>query len=313
MDLEAGTVIVEMFFPFQFFIFLLLPIFIATVIYQNQQSLEVRSFFVPLVGAHIVFNAPQIETDENGIYKIKYPGAQRSVYNPLTVATGALKYYTNYTKNIDKEESKKKFINSVDWLVKNSRDKEDYSLWEYDYPWRFYGWISPPYVSALAQAKGLQVLTLAYELTGNEKYFNLSNKIIKSFLIDYDKGGFVSDENIENNSIFLHIIAKSGLPKTYVLNGHTQSLIIIWEYYEKTHDPVAKMIFDKGINYLKENLVKYDTGFWSYYDLMENWSMINYHKGQIQQFKILYEITKEPILKDFADRFEKYLKYTDLE
>jgi hypothetical protein len=301
-------------FIFQTFILLVLLLFIATIIYEKDQILELhKSFLQILVQAHIGFDGPEVKIDENGIFKVKYPGVQRSVYNPLTVTTGALKYYSDYTKNIEKEQSRKNFINSADWLVDNNKDKEDYSLWEYEYPWRFYGWISPPYVSALAQAKGLQVLILAYELTENEKYFNLAKKTIRSFLIDYDKGGFVSYENIGNNSLFLHIIAKPGLPKTYVLNGHTQSLISIWNYYEKTYDPIAKLIFDKGINYLNENLIKYDSGYWSYYDLMENWSMLNYHKGQIQQLKILYQISKEPILKDFADRFEKYLKYSSLE
>lgn len=300
---------------FLFVIFILLALSMSPIIiHENMNGSEGdNSFFVMFVQAYTGTGGPQVEPDENGIFEVKYPGVQRNVYNPLNVATGALKYYFDYSKNIDKEESKKKFINSANWLVENSKEKKEYALWEYEYPWRFYGWISPPYVSALAQAKGLQVLILAHELTENEKYINLSNKIINSFLIDYDKGGFISNENIGNNSIFLHIIAKPGLPKTYVLNGHTQALITLWKYYEKTHDPIAKEIFDKGINFLKGNLFKYDSGYWSYYDLMENWSMINYHKGQIQQLKILYEITKESVLKDFANRFEKYLKYIDLE
>ena len=51
---------------------------------------------------------------------------------------------------------------------------------------------------------------------------------------------------------------------------------------------------------------------WSNYDLMENWTMRGYQKGQIQQLKALYQISQEPILKDYADIFEKYLKYSSL-
>jgi hypothetical protein len=255
----------------------------------------------------------KIEADENGVLTVDYHGVLGKVYNPLTIASGALKYYSDYVKERDKEQSINKFISSADWLVNNAKDKGVYSLWEYEYPWMFYGWVSPPYSSALAQAKGLQVLTLAYELTGNEKYLDVAKKTIRSFLVDYEEGGFVTQESIGNNSLFLHLLAKPGFPKTYVLNGHTNSLLSLWSYYEKTNDPIAKTIFDKGINYLKGNLVKYDTGNWSYYDLMENWAMTNYHKGQIQQFKMLYQITREPILKDYADRFEKYLKYSSTE
>jgi len=295
-------------------IFILLTLVNITFYYVNNQTvLLVNLDLVPNVEAHKGIAHTKIQADENGVLTVDYHGVQRKVYNPLTVASGGLSYYADYVKGIDKEQSKNKFISSGDWLVKNANNKGEYSLWEYEYPWRFYGWISPPYSSALAQAKGLQVLTLAYELTGNEKYLDVAKKIIRSFLVDYDEGGFVTYEGIGNNSLFLHILAKPNFQKTYVLNGHTQSLLSIWSYYEKTKDPVAKIIFDKGINYLKENLAKYDTGYWSYYDLMENWTMRDYQKGQVQQLKSLYQISKEPILKNYADRFEKYLKYSSLE
>jgi heparosan-N-sulfate-glucuronate 5-epimerase len=293
-----------------FMLFILLTLLYITLNDRDQTTTIVKLDMVRHVEAIVGI---KIEADENGVLTVDYHGVLGKVYNPLTIASGALKYYSDYVKERDKEQSINKFISSADWLVNNAKDKGVYSLWEYEYPWMFYGWVSPPYSSALAQAKGLQVLTLAYELTGNEKYLDVAKKTIRSFLVDYEEGGFVTQESIGNNSLFLHLLAKPGFPKTYVLNGHTNSLLSLWSYYEKTNDPIAKTIFDKGINYLKGNLVKYDTGNWSYYDLMENWAMTNYHKGQIQQFKMLYQITREPILKDYADRFEKYLKYSSTE
>ena len=290
---------------------LIIAVLCITLYDREEETITTTKWkLVPNVEAH---TGIEIEPDENGVLTVDYHGVQRKVYNPLIVASGALEYYRDYVKEKDKEQSINKFINSVDWLVNNAKDKGVYSLWEYDYPWMFYGWVSPPYSSALAQALGLEVVTLAYELTRDEKYLDVSKKTIRSFLVDYEDGGFVSHENIENNSLFLHILAKPGFQKTYVLNGHTNSLLSLWTYYEKTKDPIAKTIFDKGINYLKENLVKYDTGSWSSYDLMENWAMTGYHKGHILQFKMLYEITKEPVFNGYADRFEKYLKYSLLE
>ena len=292
-------------------LFILLIVVICTILHDNEETITITEWkLIPNVEAHTRI---EIKPDENGVLTVDYQGVVGKVYNPLIVASGALEYYRDYLKEKDKEQSLNKFIVSANWLVNNAKDKGVYSLWEYEYPWMFYGWVSPPYSSALAQALGLEVLTLAYELTGDEKYLDVSKKTIRSFLVDYEDGGFVSHENVENNSLFLHILAKPGFQKTYVLNGHTNSLLSLWTYYEKTKDPIAKTIFDKGINYLKENLVKYDTGSWSSYDLMENWAMTGYHKGHILQFKMLYEITKEPILNDYADRFEKYLKYSLLE
>jgi len=96
--------------------------------------------------------------DDKGVIVYNYNGVQRNkVYNPLFVAIGGLKYYSGYEDHGDKQ-SKQYFINTADWLINNTKDKGRYSLWEYNFPWSSYGWISPPYSSALAQAQGLKVL-----------------------------------------------------------------------------------------------------------------------------------------------------------
>ena len=80
-----------------------------------------------------------------------------------------------------------------------------------------------------------------------------------------------------------------------------------------TNDTNAKVIFDKGVNYLKENLWKYDTGTWSSYDLLENLATLEYHKAEISQLDELYDITGENVFYVYADKFEKYLKLMPLE
>jgi heparosan-N-sulfate-glucuronate 5-epimerase len=260
------------------------------------------------------------EPDENGVMISNYHGVQRKVYNPLVSANGGLLYYRDLENFVNIEKSKQYFINTADWLVENSINKtdelksgEEYTIWEYDFPWRFYGWVEPPYYSALAQAESIYVLALAFDLTNNEKYLQTANKAIKAFFVDYDSGGLATVETHDGSSIFLQILAKPGFVKTYVLNGHTQALIFLWRYYEMTNDTNAKVIFDKGVNYLKENLWKYDTGTWSSYDLLENLATLEYHKAEISQLDELYDITGENVFYVYADKFEKYLKLMPLE
>jgi hypothetical protein len=112
--------------------------------------------------------------------------------------------------------------------------------------------------------------------------------------------------------MFFHELGKPGFQKTYILNGHTGALLHIWQYYEIANNPLAKTIFDKGINYLKHNLWKYDTGSWTRYDLkpigqIENLATLGYHKVHIEHLNALYNITGEPILKEYADKFNKYM------
>jgi heparosan-N-sulfate-glucuronate 5-epimerase len=251
--------------------------------------------------------------DDYGVIKYNYPSLHHSVYNPLILASGGLSYFTEYQDTGD-SQSKQYFINTANWLVNNAIDKEQgrYSIWEYDFTWPWYGGITPPYYSAYTQAVGTVVLAHAYDLTGNEVYIDEANKAFQALLVDYDSGGATTIED-HGNSVFFHELAKPGFQKTYILNGHTGSLLHIWQYYQLTHDPQAMIIFDKGINYLKHNLRKYDTGSWSLYDQTvshhrkTNFASEAYHKIHIDHLKRLYSITGEPILKKYADRFTKYL------
>ena len=255
--------------------------------------------------------------DDQGIIMYNYSEVQGSVYNPLILASWGLEYYAKYENTGDKQ-SKEYFINTANWLVDNAKDKEEgkYSIWEYNFKWPWYDGVKPPYYSAYAQAIGIVVLARAYDLTNNQTYLDEAKKAFQSFLVDYDKGGVMTTED-NGESIFLHELVKPGFQKTYILNGHTGSLLHIWQYYELTNDPQAKSIFDKGINYLKHNLLKYDTGLWSRYDQtliheLENLSSDVYHKIHTEHLKTLYSISGEPILKEYEERFNKYLANSPL-
>ena len=98
------------------------------------------------------------ESDDKGVMISNYHGGQRMVYNPLIAANGGLLYYRDLENYIDTEKSKEYFTNTADWLVSTSVNKtdelkngEEYVVWEYEFPWRFYGWVEPPYYSALVR------------------------------------------------------------------------------------------------------------------------------------------------------------------
>jgi hypothetical protein len=275
-------------------------------------SFSIENYSYYIIGVTPTASAQPIP-DDNGVIMFNYSGVKHSVYNPLILAGWGLEYFAEY-ENTGDDQSKKYFINTANWLADNAKDKEGgrYSIWEYDFTWPWYGGVTPPYYSAYAQAAGIAVLAHAYDLTNNETYLHKAHNAFQAFLVDYDRDGVMTTEDDRGYSIFLHELAKPGFEKTYILNGHTGSLLHIWQYYELSHDPQAKSIFDKGINYLKQNLWKYDTGSWSLYDQtlsknMKNRSSEIYHKIHIDHLKRLYNISGEPILKEYADRFSKYL------
>jgi heparosan-N-sulfate-glucuronate 5-epimerase len=236
--------------------------------------------------------------DNEGVMIYDYGRKIGKVYNPLIIAQGGENYYHKYMNDSNDKKSKEYFLNTANWFVKHAEEKENnsihYSLWTYNFPWPFYQKLTPPYSSALAQAGGIKILILAHNLTGDKKYLDAANKAFGSFLVHYNKGGVITMEGGNEDdvngadSIFLQEIAKPAYLKTYILNGHIFSLIDLWNYYKYTHDSNAAKIFNKGVKYLKDNLWKYDTGKWSYYDQVGDSATIDYQKIHIEQLAQLY-------------------------
>ncbi|HEX7032559.1 MAG TPA: D-glucuronyl C5-epimerase family protein [Nitrososphaera sp.] len=254
-----------------------------------------------------ISNDPKLVPDARGVMMYNYGGKIGKVYNPKVVAVEGLRYYHNWQYSHSGDKAKEYFLNSANWLVDNATLKQDgkYLIWEYNFPWMFYGGIKAPYSSALAQTEGAELLAKAYLVTNDERYLNAARKAVAALLIDYDDGGVSSLED-RGDSLFLHVIAKPGFKKVYVLNGHTGALLHLWEYYKITNDGVAKQIFDKGMNYLKNHLAEFDAGDWSYYDKVGTRAMASYQKGHIKQLGYLHEITKDPVVEKFRRRFSVY-------
>jgi heparosan-N-sulfate-glucuronate 5-epimerase len=81
------------------------------------------------------------------------------------------------------------------------------------------------------------------------------------------------------------------------------ALIGVYEYYEYTDDTDAKLIFDKGVNSVKENLAKYDGGNGhSYYDIFHN-PPDKYHLIHVDLLNRLYDITHEEIFKEYSEKW----------
>lgn len=65
----------------------------------------------------------------------------------------------------------------------------------------------------------------------------------------------------------------------------------------------AKLIFDKGVNSVKENLGKYDDGNGhSYYDIFHN-PPDKYHLIHVDLLNSLYDITHEEIFREYSARW----------
>ena len=84
-------------------LFILIAVLCITL-YDKEETITTEWKLVPNVEAHTRI---EIKPDENGVLTVDYHGVQRKVYNPLTVASGALKYYSENAARRDENTGKR--------------------------------------------------------------------------------------------------------------------------------------------------------------------------------------------------------------
>jgi len=226
-----------------------------------------------------------------------YIGIQR---NPVIVSQQALKYWDEFQNGDEKSEIL--FLNCSDWLVDNAVQRDNCTVWEYKFPWPDRNQ-TPPWISGMAQGLGIQVLARAYNITGDQKYLKIAKSSLRSFFIEVENGG-VTYKDPETGGWWYEEYPNPDNGR--VLNGFIYALLGIHEYYEGTDDKNAKYLFDKGIIELKNHLSDYDTGEWTYYDQVGNIADIGYHHIHVKQMAQLYEITHDPIFKEYHQKWKSY-------
>lgn len=256
-------------------------------------------------GVIIVFNAikgkgftasPSIEIklDEKGIPITLYPDLG-SFRNPVNIAQQGLTYLH--------EGKWELLLNIAEYFVNNASYRDDFVVWEYTFPWEFYN-MNPPWISGMAQGLAVEVLGHAYDLTGKQIYKEIADKALRAFLVPIEEGGVTIDTG---NGRWYEEYADIGGKNPRVLNGMIYALQGIYNFWLITGNEEAKMIFDKGVIALKQNLPIYDAWGWSYYDALGNVASDEYHRIHVEQMKWLYEVTRNPMFADYAADWENDL------
>jgi len=244
---------------------------------------------------------PTIKLDKNGVIIYKIPYTNKYDYYPIFMARYSLGNLEMYIETSEKNY-KEVFLKQTNWLINNLTVKNDFAVWEHHYKLPFYDF-KIPWVHGLGQGLGMIALLKTYQITKKNDYLRASEKVFNSFEIDIPDGGIRAVD--ENNDIWLEEYAL--LPHPHVLNGFITILFSIHEFHKVTGKEKSLDLWNKGIQTLKSNLGRYDTGYWSFYDLLRKYpSTKNYHKLHIKQLNILYELTKEKIFQDYEKKWEKY-------
>lgn len=179
----------------------------------------------------------------------------------------------------------------ADWAVQNQQKDGSWVTFEFENP-------DHPY-SSMAQGEGISILLRAYILTSNKSYLNAAHKAYQFMIKPLSEGGTAK---YDLDDIYFYEYTEEPL----ILNGWIFSIWGIYDYYKITRDIKVKEILDKTLVTLTQTLGKFDSGYWSMYDLGGRITSPFYHNLHIAQLKVMYDLTGNDSFKFYHDKWLGY-------
>ncbi len=258
----------------------------------------------PLVSGKIEKHA-DAELDDDGIPLLNFNG--KLIYYPVRISQIALDYYNHYFASRD-ESSRNYFLKLADWLLANFEHNGDYGGWYTNDALAGSNYnLNSHWLSAMSQGFGLSVMLQAYSLTGDSKYLAVESGLLASFEANVAGGGVRSPWG---NSYWYDEYPSS--PEKHVLNGFLFALGGLHHYYCGTGSVRAKVLFDQGVEAMREHLPTFDAGFNSYYSQSSNQTTQHgiasatggrYHALHVSQLMWLYRATGDQLFWNWAHQF----------
>ena len=244
--------------------------------------------------------------DKDGVILFDYFSNIGRQYNPVAIAQYGLGHYNLHLKTKD-QKNLNEFLVHADWLVRNLENNEkNIPVWRHHFEWRYKKILAPGWYSALSQGSGISLLVRAYSETKKEIYRETAEKAFVSITTDMESGGVLFTDNKGDIWLEEYMV----MPPTHIINGFLWAFWGVWDYFLMTGDKEAEKLLNACLRTLKNNLHRYDAGFWSLYDLskqkMKMLASPFYHALHIAQLKATHILTGNPIFKEYAEKFENY-------
>jgi hypothetical protein len=142
--------------------------------------------------------------------------------------------------------------------------------WEYLF---YFGGGTPPWMSGMAQATGIQALGRAAQLLGEPKYAETARRALGAFETRPPSG-----VRITGPRGGVHYLQYSFAPRLYIFNAFLQSLIGLYDFDRIVGDPEARRLFDQAEPEAREEVPFSDVGDWSLYNYAGHESSPDYHE-----------------------------------
>lgn len=193
-------------------------------------------------------------------------------------------------------------LNCADWLLDEIVQKEGFLVWLY--PYQFSYDTRPGWRSSHAQAVGMQLLARAAFLTRDEKYSAPIEGLLAAFEIPVARGGVLV--RTEGGNLWFEKIADERNKQPKVLNGMMFAVLGLLDIAQMLQKEEPERLACEGLEGVLELLPRYDLGDWTSYDIFGRRASPHYHAIHVRQLARLHEITGDPRLVEWRDRFQSY-------
>ncbi len=165
--------------------------------------------------------------------------------------------------------------------------------------------LDPPWLSAMAQGEAASLFVRLRRATGEDRYAEAARRALAPLSVPSSQGGVRVP--LGDGPFFEEY--PTAVP-SLVLNGGIFALWGVYDVGAALGDDGAKRLFEEGLEALAANIERFDTGYWSRYDLypfrIPNIASGAYHRLHILQLQAMQLVAPRPEIAAAAERWRAY-------
>jgi D-glucuronyl C5-epimerase-like protein len=179
--------------------------------------------------------------------------------------------------------------------VKRGRN---FIAWEYLF---YFGGGTPPWMSGMAQATGIQALGRASQLLGEPKYAATARRALAAF-----ETGPPTGVRTTGPRGGVHYLQYSFAPRLFIFNAFLQSLIGLYDFDRVVGDARARRLFDQAEPEARQEVPLSDVGDWSLYNYAGHEANHDYHELMREFLESMCSRRLGAVYCEYAKKYHGY-------
>jgi len=216
------------------------------------------------------------------------------IYFPTTIAQYGLAAYDVWLIT-GREDAYNAFTRCAQWLF---ADQDELGGWQLFRKLKLN--VGCPY-SAMTQGQGASLLYRFGVALGEDKYVQAAESAITLMLSPVENGG--TAVACGGRLVLEEVPTKIG---SQVLNGWIFAIFGLYDAVIVSRRQEWYVRLNETLNTLEDELVLYDSGYWSFYDRNGHLASPMYHDLHVSLLKVLSELSGRESFLEVSERWEEY-------